>query len=67
MLVRFLTTTKEAVERKNGRGKEVPFSKAREGPGVKVNLRRSKVKHLSSRITIVDVEARDIGPAIVVP
>ena len=42
MLLRFLATTKEAVERKNGRGNEMPCSKAkeREGPRVKVNPRR---------------------------
>jgi len=39
MLLRFLATAKEAVERKNGRGNEMPCLKAkeRESPGVKVN------------------------------
>ena len=42
MLLRFLATAKEAMERENGRGNEMPCSKAkeREGPGVKVNPRR---------------------------
>ena len=69
MLLRVLATAKEAVERENGRENEVPCSKImeRESLGVKVNPRKSQVKHLSSRITIVDVKAQGIGPTIVVP
>jgi hypothetical protein len=64
-----LASTKEAAKRKNGRRNEVPSLKAmeRESLGVKVNPRRSQVKHLSNKIAAVDVKARGIGPAIVVP
>jgi len=45
MLLRALATTKGAVERESGKGKEVPFSKAkeRESPRVEPNPRRKKV------------------------
>ena len=64
MLLRALATTKGAVERGSGKGKEVPFSKAeeRESPRVEPNPRRKKVTIAErSKVNARDAGQRDIG------
>jgi hypothetical protein len=60
-LLEVLATTKMAVKRENGREKRC------HPKGVKADLRRSQVKHLSSRIAVLDVEAWNMGSTCVVP
>jgi len=70
MMLRALATTKGAVERGNGRGKEVPFSKAkeRESPRVEPNPRRKKVTIAGrSKVNATDAGQRDIGPVNAAP
>ena len=65
MLLRALATTKGAVERGSGKGKEVPFSKAkeRESPRVEPNPRRKKMTIAGrSKVNATDSGQRDIGP-----
>jgi len=70
MLLRALATTKRAVEKGNGRGTEVPFSKAkkRESPRVESNPRRIKVTIAGrSKVNATDAGQRDIGPVNAAP
>jgi hypothetical protein len=69
-LPRVLATRTRAVEKGNGRGKEVPCSKAKEkgSPRVKSDPRRKEVTIAGkSRANAIDAEQRDIGPADVAP
>jgi hypothetical protein len=61
VLLEILATTRMAVKRENGREKRC------HPKGVKADLRRSQVKHLSSGIAVLDVEAWNMGSTIVVP
>jgi hypothetical protein len=64
-LLRGLATGNGAGERGNGRGKEVPCSKAREkgSPRVDLNPRRKEVIIVGkSRANAIDAEQGDIGP-----
>ena len=60
-LLGILATTKRTVKRENGRKKRCHPKE------VKADLRRSQVKHLSSGIAVLDVEAWNMGSTIVVP
>ena len=56
---------KEPVERESGRGKEVPYLKAkeRESPKVEPNPRRKKMTIVGkSKVNATDAGQRDIGP-----
>jgi hypothetical protein len=69
-LLRGLTTGNGAGERGNGRGKEVPYSKARGkgSPRVDPNPRRKEVIIVGkSRTNAIDAEQGDIGPADAAP
>jgi hypothetical protein len=64
-LLRGIATENGAGERGNGRGKDVPCSKAREkgSPRVDPNPRRKDVIIVGkSRANAIDAEQRDIGP-----
>jgi hypothetical protein len=70
MLMRVLTTGTGAMERRSGRGKEVPCSKAKEKGSLRVNSdsRRKEVTIAGkSRANAIDTEQRDIGPADAAP
>ena len=70
MMLRALATTKGVVERGSGKGKEVPFSKAkeRESPRIELNPRRKKVTIAGrSKVNATDAGQRDIGPVNVTP
>jgi hypothetical protein len=57
MLLRFLATAIEVVERGNGRGREASCSRARESPRVGPDPRRGKVPMMGkSKVNAFDVE-----------
>jgi hypothetical protein len=70
MLLRVLATVVGAMERGNGRGKEMPCSrpKERESPGADPDPRREKVTMMGkSKVIAIDAEQRDIGPIHAAP